>query len=153
MTFSIRELPNDKLRQNGTVAEVVLGEHRETFPLITTLWTIQDYQRQWHGAIEAMVKHQVTSGMLVTDVQPHQNSAGITYWAMFREGERVYVQERLMRFAPPAELLLIPKEAEKVIPPRIQGSDEEHKQVSEWLVLMSDLVKFLEKIAGRSRGQ
>ena len=143
MTFTIRKVLDDKLRQDGSVAEVMLGDHRETFPLITTLWTVQDYQRQWCGAIKAMVKHKVAACMLVTDIQPRQNSSGITYWALFREGEQIYVQERLMRYAPAAELLVIPVEAEKIIPPRIQGTGEEHENVSEWLVSMSDLAEFL----------
>lgn len=141
MTFCIRVLPSDKSPPNRVVAEIVLGDHRETFPLITTRWTIQSYQQQWNEALEAMVMQRVAACMLVTDIQPYRDSTGITYWALFREGEYIHAQERLMRYAPDEGLLLKPENVEKLIPPRIQGTAEEHERVSEWVVSMSDIVR------------
>jgi hypothetical protein len=55
----------------------------------------------------------------------------------------IIVQERFMRIAPLSVNLQDPEETEAVIPPRIQGTLEEHALVSEWEISEQDLRDFL----------
>ncbi len=83
--------------------------------------------------------------MLITDIQPPEESAGVSYWALFRVATGVVLQERFMRTAPTAVNLEVPEVAESVIPPRVQGTPDEHVLVSEWEVSELALRDFLRK--------
>lgn len=140
MTFSIsfgEPRPGERAR-----GEIVLGEHRESFPLMTTFWTCEMYRAQWMNALQSLVNQQVEKCILITDIQPIEESAGISYWALFRQGDSVYVQERFSRERP-AQLIGEARVAESFIDERIRGTPEEHAEVSEWMLSMSDISRFL----------
>jgi CdiI N-terminal domain len=118
--------------------EVIIGDHKEVFPLITTLWTRAEYELQWRSALQDLISGVVNSCALVTDIQPPDESAGIAYWALFREGTAVYFQERLSR-DPSPHLTGSARLAEPHIAPRIQGTAEERSCVSEWVLSIKDI--------------
>ena len=142
MTFSIRS----QLVAPSTSAtcELVLGDHYESFPLITSLWSREAYEAQWTEALSALVSGAVKSCALMTDIQPPEDSVGVSYWALFRQDDLVYLQERFLR-ASSALLVGPPISVEAHIPPRIQGTTEEQSRVSEWTVALPDIREFLKK--------
>src|SRR5689334_708097 len=74
--------------------EITLGDFVESFPLITSLWSVSDYEDQWKQAIGALIDGRVHRAMLVTDIQPTSQSDAIMYFALFRDGEDVFVRHR-----------------------------------------------------------
>jgi|688.fasta_scaffold798237_2 hypothetical protein len=145
MTFDLKVLASLEGGHASATAEICLGDHVETFPLITTRWPVERYEQQWRRTIEALVAGEVQRGMLITDIQPPEESAGVSYWALFRVATGVVLQERFMRTAPTAVNLEVPEVAESVIPPRVQGTPDEHVLVSEWEVSELALRDFLRK--------
>ena len=118
--------------------ELIIGDHKEVFPLITTLWTRTEYELQWRSSLQDLMNGVVDCCVLVTDIQPAHESAGISYWVLFREGALVYLQERFSRdqyfqLTGPASV------AEPYIAARIQGTAEEHSCVSEWICSIDDI--------------
>jgi hypothetical protein len=125
--------------------EITLGEFVESFPLLTSLWSESEYEQQWVGAIRALVDHRVSRAMLVTDIEPTQDNDVIVYFVLFREGSRVFVHERFMRPAPRIDVR-VPEAIEAIIPPRLQGREDEQAEVSEWVVTVDDLRDFLGRL-------
>lgn len=141
MTFSIRSIDSGEVGK--VCCELLLGEYKEVFPLITTFWTREAYESQWMDALNALIDGQVNSCVLVTDIQPPAHSVGIAYWALFKKGDFVHLQERFSREL--ATRLLGPANiVEMNIPPRRQGTPEEQACVSEWAVPIGELLKFIE---------
>lgn len=140
MTFSIRSIDVGNSLQGK--CESIIGDHKEIVPLITTLWTPATYESQWMDALQSLADDRVDCCVLITDVQPSEDSSGVTYWAMYREGGNVYLQEQFSRDR--AALLLgsaiavLPH-----IPPRIQGTPEEQSEVSEWVLPIEDIRQFV----------
>lgn len=141
MTFNIYSV--DTNDEGQALYEIVLGDHKESAPLITTRWAKEMYEKQWLEALSALIEGGVKSCLLVTDIQPIATSAGITYWAIFREEDTVYFQQRwIMNSAD--SLIGSPSEVEKFIKPRIQGTPEEHSRVSEWGLPLKCLQEFVQ---------
>ena len=141
MTFSIRSFDAGNTLRGK--CELIIGDHKEVFPLITTLWNRDAYESQWMDALQALVGERVDCCVLITDVQRSEDSSGVTYWAMFREGHDVYFQERFSRDQ--TALLIGPASAAApYIPSRIQGTPEEQSRVSEWTLPMEHVRQFVE---------
>lgn len=140
MTFSIRSIDAGNPRQGK--CELVVGDHKEVFPLITTLWSREAYESQWREALRALADGYVDCCLLMTDIQPSEDSSGVSYWAMYREGNSVYLQEQFSR----QQTALLVGSATKVashIPARIRGTLHEQSQVSEWVLPIADISQFL----------
>lgn len=76
MTFSIRSIDVGNILQGK--CEVIIGDHKEVFPLITTLWTRDAYESQWMEALQSLVDERVDCCVLITDIQPSEDSSGVT---------------------------------------------------------------------------
>jgi hypothetical protein len=140
MKFSIHSLSAPSAV--GAKCELVIGEHKEIFPLVTNLWSSDRYEAQWMESLRALEKYEVDRCVLITDIQPSDVSSGICYWAIFREGQTVYFQERFLREQ--SEVLVgSAVEVAPNIPARIQGDLEEHARVSEWQLSINDISEFL----------
>jgi CdiI N-terminal domain len=150
MTFSIRSCETGEIGR--ALCEIIIGEHKEAFPLITTYWDRSVYESQWIEALAALVDGRVSSCALVTDIQPPEDSFGIVYWALFRRGDIGYVQERFSRELS-AQFVGSAESIESHIPPRIQGTPEEHAAVSEWVISIGDLRQFVADTSHRKAGE
>lgn len=140
MTFSISitETSDPDLGR----CELVIGDHKEIFPIVTSLWSTKMYCSQWKQALIALLSDEVQSCALVTDIQAPEASHGIAYWVLFREGNSVHFQERFSRKLRD-ELCGSAAVAESHIPPRMQGTAEDFAQVSEWTIPIGALRKFI----------
>jgi hypothetical protein len=147
MTFSIRSIDIGNTLQGK--CETIIGDHKEVVPLITTLWACDAYESQWMEALQALADESVNCCVLITDVQHPEDSTGVTYWAMYREGQDIYLQEQFSRDR--TALLIGPASAVAPhIPTRIQGTLEEQSQVSEWMVPIDDLRQFVKNAVRRN---
>ena len=93
-------------------------------------------------ALEFLVGSRSSRCALITCIQPESVSYGITYRALFRDGNFVYFQERFIchgyrRFVISLMTVNI------YMPDRIQGTFEKYSQVSEWNLPISDIQEFL----------
>jgi hypothetical protein len=141
MTFSIRSIDvGNPLRAK---CEIIIGDDREVCTLITTLWACKDYESQWIASLQALSDERVDRCVLITDIQPSEDSVGLTYWALFRESQDVYLQERFL-FDQKSILIGSATAVAPNIPSRIQGTPEEHSQVSEWTVSIGEVRQFVE---------
>lgn len=145
MTFRI-EVNNvtDEECSDRSSCTIQIGEYKETFPLITTFWSVHEYSTQWFGAIQSLVENRVTSSILVTDIQHIEDSAGLCYWALFRLSGEVVMQNRFFRVAPVVDLF-DSIAVEKIIPPRIQGQTQSQAMISEWTLPFSDFEDFIKR--------
>jgi hypothetical protein len=84
VSFYIKVLSQQGNNSSASVGEISFGAHVETFPLLTTKWAVSDYLRQWRLAAAAIAEGSVQRCMFVTDIQPVQDSASLSYWALFR---------------------------------------------------------------------
>lgn len=134
--FSIRSINNEIINQ--AKYEIIIGDFRETSLLVTSLWTTDEYELQWKSALESLLDCEVNSCVLITDMQPENDSAGITCWALFREESKIYFQERLV-WENYKKLIGSPINAEAYMAPRIQGTPVEHSMVSEWICSIDDI--------------
>ncbi|GAB2715132.1 hypothetical protein [Comamonas sediminis] len=128
MTFNI-EISKDTRCENGFVYEIDIGAHREVVPIMTTRWSPEAYKRQWVEALEFLVASRSSRCALITCIQPESVSYGITYWALFREGDFVYFQQIFAR-ENYLGFLLSPCMVERHMPDRMEGTFEEYSQVS-----------------------
>lgn len=139
MKFSIRAIGHGGPQQKY---EIVIGDFKETVPLMTNLWDVNAYESQWIEALTALIGDQIDRCMLVVDIQPAAISSGITFWVMFREGDSIYCQQRFLRERDEAKIRS-PLSAQQFIAPRLQGTPEEQAQVSEWLLSVEDVRDFV----------
>jgi hypothetical protein len=119
MMFSIHflDIPREYLHDDGVtpsaIGQIVIGEFREDFASSLFEWTQQDYRRQWKQAIEQVLKGIDKTALIVDYVSPkHSNNS--TLWEMYRIGETVYLQNRLLMYGPDT-MDFIPTEVERFI--------------------------------------
>lgn len=136
MKFSISAIKSD---ESGEKCEIAIGDFKETTPLFTDFWSASTYEAQWKGALLSLASGAVQRCILVIDIRPPSISAGIVFWALFREGEKVFLQQRFLRERD-VSLISSPLAIEKQIAPRIQGAAEEQARVSEWELSFSDFI-------------
>ena len=141
MNFSIRAF-----HDGGPVSarcELQMGSDIECYPLVTTLWSIDKYRKQWRAALTAMVTGRVTSCVLVTDIKAPEVSFGIMCWLLYREGDCVYLREHMGRGALGYQLVGDPVHVEPNIPRREHGTNQEQHPISEWVVTLDDIQEFI----------
>lgn len=143
MSFSIKIFPAP---MNGAAispvwGQITLGDLVESFPLMTSLWPAEEYERQWATAIQALLHRRVSRALLVTDIEPTQDNDAISYFVLFVEGSDVFVRQRFMRPAPRVDVR-VPEIIEPIIPPRFRDKEGDRNVVSEWCVSIDDLQDF-----------
>jgi CdiI N-terminal domain len=139
MTFCIQVVEHSVGQFRG---EIQFDSEIETFPLVITRWHPSQYESQWHDALAALTSGRVRACVLITDIQPPLDSAGLMYWALFKEGPVVFSQERFVR-EDVESFLAAPEKVEASIPPRVQGSMREQALISEWMVTLEEISDFL----------
>ena len=142
--FDIHFLTGPKVDPEGwqhAEAELVIGTYRERLRVDLGTWSIEDYSAQWRKAIRRLVDGQEHSRLLTSYRGP---SASYHFsWPIWREGERIYLQEALIlseqlasSFEPDAAWDIVTSRD-----PEQAGST----WVSEWEVSADDLVAWLSR--------
>lgn len=144
MPFSI-QFPPDATEetdenQRFMAGRKTLGDFREEFLAHLDYWTPKQYEAQWRDAVLGIVSGKSVDA-LITDMHDLRTAHHLVSWPMYREGDRVFVQNRLLFLND----LGRPQQLEDLIP-RIGNRrtiNDEGAQISEWDVGVSDLLAFL----------
>jgi contact-dependent growth inhibition (CDI) system CdiI-like immunity protein len=135
--FSIKVLPG-VMQEGYPVAEIELGDHLETFPLVDKFWSPDDYRAQWREAVEQIVSGGANAiSALIIDIRRPGEAGGMAWWPMYRDGDRVYFQEHLLFFDSLDKPFDYQNPYASVRP---RGNDP---RVSEWSVPLDSLKDFL----------
>ena len=110
-----------------------LADYQEEFLATLGTWSRADYQRQWIEAAQRLLGG--------ADRTVFITSAFQFCWAMWREGEMVYVHEQLLA----EETLIAPFDAAnpyRQIAERYAGT-EDGNEISEWRLNIADIEAFV----------
>jgi hypothetical protein len=124
----------------GLWGETVLRDYRERFLAPLGPWSRGDYERQWIEAAGRLLGSEARAGFFTTAFQ--------FWWVMWREGERIFVQEE---FLTPERLegLTDPGRAPyHLIAERVTES-EDGEEVSQWEIGASEVQAFLSRRSGQ----
>jgi hypothetical protein len=123
---------------------LTLGHFREEFQAPLYEWAPGDYAAHWLASAERLVAGASVAVFLTHMVRP--DAAYHLGWPAWREGDAVYVQERLFL----AEQLrgpFDPENAEVHAGPRLELSPV-GKRISQWQVGVRDVAAFVERRRG-----
>jgi hypothetical protein len=74
--------------------ELIIGDARLCFLLDLSCWTVADYERQWREGLTRLARGASSSALMTSYRGPHGGPH--VMWALWRNGEHVYVQEHLV---------------------------------------------------------
>ncbi|MHC4201986.1 MAG: hypothetical protein ACYSU0_18510 [Planctomycetota bacterium] len=126
---------------SGILAQITIGEFRETFCVNSPTWTPDDFEKQWHRTVKRLVCGG-DAACLVTWHTPEALGRG---WVLYRDASNVHVQEML--FVDPMRPRLAEDGAVVDIPARTTATEED-QPVSEWCTSTDELTAFLDREPG-----
>ncbi len=138
--FSI-QLEDVPLLQDGAEfyeGTIVLGEYRERFLAAAFLWGPSRYEEQWQAAASALAHGAQRAAFITSFVHPDASSNVI--WPAWREGETVFVQNRLL-FRDQLAAVMDPDRVAALVGER-RTTNEDGEVLSEWQVPLADMVRF-----------
>ena len=80
--------------QPRAAGELMVGDARLCFLLDLSHWTVADYERQWREALARLAQGAPSSALMTAYRGP--GAVAHAMWALWRNGEHVYVQEHLV---------------------------------------------------------
>ena len=148
--FSIRVPSSQAVSISGErclEAEIMMGGFREDLILPIEVWSLADYKRQWQEGLKRIIgpNPPFETSCLVTEMRVPENSGFATIWPLYRNGDRVHVQNKLIVFDGMTHSFS-PSTVYVDIGPRKTKSDE-GDAISEWTLLTEDLGNFLNEIS------
>jgi len=76
--------------------EITIGEFSEWFEMDMAYWSPSKYRRQWRDAASRITIGDGRSAFITSMPKPN-SSEGMWWWPAWREGERVFIQNQLVR--------------------------------------------------------
>ncbi|MEZ4299424.1 MAG: hypothetical protein R3B70_31020 [Polyangiaceae bacterium] len=139
-TFDIRFL-NDRPPvppYDGAVGEISIDSFRERFVVDLSFWSRDRYMQQWVKAARDIVQKDRTA--LITSLVHPSSASFISWWALYRDGESVVVQQQLC-FIDALDRPFDPERVEEFVSPR-ETTSEDGQEISEWLTTLEDVTRF-----------
>jgi CdiI N-terminal domain len=137
--FDISFVPSADPVDGASRGEIRIGSFSERFAADLTFWGQARYERQWLEAAGRIVSHE--SAVFVTSVPDPASANFVRWWAMYREGEAVVLQEQicfLEELAGPFD----PDRPERFLRER-ESVSEDGDEVSEWRTTVGAVRDFL----------
>jgi hypothetical protein len=145
MAFGIKLLPETVNSENELSGEITIGDFHERFASSTKIWSQNDYQKQWSSALKEVIEGQENSrSALISLAGDAQEGISITCWPLYREGDHVYVQNRLL-FADDLPQSFRVEDIASYLGDHSKYS-EDGDEISEWEVALTDIQEFYESI-------
>jgi hypothetical protein len=141
--FYFRFIPDDEGNPppGCCFGEVCIGSFRERFLSDVTFWRRADYEKQWASAASSILSGDKT-GLIVS--LPDPSSANfVRWWAMYREGEVVFLQEQIC-FLDELSEKFDPDMVYKFVRSR-ETTSEDGQAISEWSTTVSAVRGFLDR--------
>lgn len=124
--------------------EIKIGSFRETFLAdVTSYWDEERYEAQWVKAVSCILVGERSA--LITQITDPSTSNFIRWWAMYREGDDVKLQDEMI-FLDQLSGPFDPGEVERFVRPRMTIT-EEGQEISEWSTTTSAVRAFLRERA------
>lgn len=120
--------------------EIVIDDFRERFVSLQSFWSASRYEAHWREAVERIVRDGERS-CLITSIADPARSEMLFWWPMYREHDRVYVQNGMLFFGQ-LQGSFDPENPFPSVPDRTM-INEDGERVSEWSLPVSDLQAFL----------
>ncbi|MDR3747961.1 MAG: hypothetical protein P4M04_07400 [Acidobacteriota bacterium] len=145
MAFSIgfMKVPAECPYEDGSTEAarglIVLGDSAEEFLANLGEWTQAKYREQWRGSIQSLLEGEGRAVLITTFSNP-STASHLEWWALYREGEDVFVQNQLL-FFDDIEGEFDESRAVDFLRAR-ETVTEEGRPISEWSVSMEDLRMF-----------
>jgi len=121
--------------------EICIGTFRERFSCDVSFWGASRYERQWLEAAERIANG--TSGVFIVSITDPNNSNFIRWWAAYREGDVVILQEQVCFLDELSQGFNVDR-PEEALQPR-ETVAEEGQQISEWTTSLSALQAFVHR--------
>ncbi|HET7469322.1 MAG TPA: hypothetical protein VFJ81_06575 [Gemmatimonadales bacterium] len=125
---------------------LTLGRFQEEFQAPLYDWAPGDYAAHWLESARRLLAGAPVAVFLTHMARP--DAAYHVGWPAWREGDRIYVQERL--FLREHLTGAFDPESAEVHVGRRQQLSEEGVRISQWEVALRDMAAFVERRAGRS---
>lgn len=119
---------------------IIIGGFQEGFLASTAFWSERRYEDQWKEGLIRIIDGRETS-CLLTSVAAPSEAAGVIWWILYREGERVFVQNGLLAFDE-MDVMFDQDSPYEHVPPREQINEDGHR-VSEWEIPLSAIRDFV----------
>ena len=151
MPFSIQFLdepllyPFDDAKTPCAPGLLVMGESKEGFCSSLYEWSKQQYESQWQRAIHVLLNESPKAALIVEYIGPDAASH-LEWWAMYREGETVYLQDQLLFYSHLKEPFSL--DAPFASLRDRETINTEGRQISEWSVSLSEIKQFADMIGG-----
>ena len=140
--FDLRFVGGAEGDVNAARGLITLGDHAQGFASALDLWGRRDYEAQWMAAARRLLEGEDRSAFF-TSVRDPATVEHLQWWPVWREGERLYVQEHLLmlkQLEPPFNL----SDPFVHIHERQQISEGGHR-ISEWRLRLADMAEFVER--------
>lgn len=122
------------------LGEIVLGDYRDTFLAPLDQWSVTEYRKSWLEAAEQLVAGADRSGFFT--------QANWMRWVLYREGEKVFVQEHIL-FELDVDTQVLIKTPAHLIRDRRTTDDDDGEAVSEWEITMAAVRDFVARAKSR----
>jgi hypothetical protein len=127
---------------DGYLGKLELGRDMEEFVASATLWTADEYRKQWQFALsEVLELHRPAA--LLTSVDDPGRSSMLHWWPMYPEGDVVHFQNGILFFDQLHEPFKL-SESSRFVPPRRKRTDD-GCPISEWAVMATALESFMSR--------
>jgi len=139
-----RGLEHDDMRY----AHIVLNDFTEEFLVPLTYWSEADYRRHWIDGVVRVLSGELRSCLVTAMYEPGRANF-LKWWALYRVGETVKVQEQLF-FLAWARGRLEPFNPYPHIRRRSTRDEDTGGQVSEWTVDIYHFKSFVDSLNASS---
>lgn len=143
-----RDEPNTYTDEDSTwaVGRIVAGELDEEFHANLYEWDKHAYETQWLQSLERLLGDD-QKAVLITNYVNQQESSNLEWWALYRDGDTVHVQNHLPWYDSFDREFSI-AEASSFLHDRVT-IDEDGNRVSEWDVPLREIELFVSEVKQR----
>ena len=144
MAFNISQtnLPPEEIYDEWCQwCEIRISDFSERFVAPIEQWMLEDYDQQWKIAATRIIQGAV-KGYLMASMRDPEKSDFVSVYAMYREGERVYVQNQIIICRGNEETIRSGDLSSLVNDREIETEDGE--RISEWKTSIEELKRFVE---------
>lgn len=127
------------------IAEITIGDFHELIVVPIFYWSESDYKKQWHQALSDITKSSNFSCALIVAMHDLKTADYITSWPLYREGDIVYIQNKLLLAEQIGRDFDINKI--KTYIGKRETVDEENNAISEWQAGIEDIRDAVSRLA------
>jgi hypothetical protein len=74
--------------------KITIGSYVESFIMSLGSWDVHEYKKQWHEGLERIKKNNISC--LVTDISEAKNNLRVNFWALYKIGDNIFVQNQIL---------------------------------------------------------